>query len=137
MEISRGNGRKIRLYEKQLAALFFQKSIASFSYQRDVSTNRTHGSRHYCFREQSNLHQLCGLWYFSNQIWTFFLFQQRPQLPGWKIQSFHERCLKFQIVLKAFKFKRMKAFAIFKNELWCLVVACFDKLAKQKRCKFV
>ena len=28
------------------------------------------------------------------------------------------------------KFKRMKAFARFKNEIWCMNMACVDKLAK-------
>ena len=39
-----------------------------------------------------------------------------------------------KITLATRKFKRIKAFAGFKNEIWCMDLACVEKLAKVNNC---
>ena len=54
------------------------------------------------------------------------------RLPVSKVRQFlHSKhsCTKF--TLAARKFKRMRAFAIFRNEIWCMDLAYVDKLAKE------
>ena len=64
--------------EKQLqnhSSIFILKNqLACFSYQHSVSF--THDLQHYCFLGQTGLHQLCGLWQVSRQIWTFFFWSK-------------------------------------------------------------
>ena len=47
-------------------------------------------------------------------------------------QSSHSKHFYTKFTLATRKFKRMKAFARFKNEIWCMDWACVDKLAKDK-----
>ena len=48
-----------------------------------------------------------------------------------KVRQFlHSKPSYTKFTLATRKFKRMKAFAIFKNEIWCMVLAYVDKLAK-------
>ena len=54
------------------------------------------------------------------------------RLPVSKVRQFlHSKtsCTKF--TLAARKFKRMRAFARFRNEIWCMDLAYVDKLAKE------
>ena len=49
-------------------------------------------------------------------------------LPVSKVTQF----LLLKFTPDTFKFKRMKAFARFKNEIWCMDLTYVDKLAKAK-----
>ena len=54
------------------------------------------------------------------------------RLPASKIRQFlHSNDLYTEFTLAARKFKRMKAFARFRNEIWCMDLAYVDKLAKK------
>ena len=47
-------------------------------------------------------------------------------------QLLHSKPSSTKFTLATRKFKRMKAFAKFKNEIWCVDLAFFNKLAKDK-----
>ena len=52
-------------------------------------------------------------------------------LPVSKVRQFlHSKPSYTKLTLATRKFKRMKAFARFKNEIWCMDLAYVDKLAK-------
>ena len=54
------------------------------------------------------------------------------RLPVSKVrQFFHSRDSYAKFTLAARKFKRMRAFARFRNEIWCMDLAYVDKLAKE------
>ena len=50
-------------------------------------------------------------------------------MKGWTVFIFTDSYTKF--TLAARKFKRLRAFARFRNEIWCMVLAYVDKLAKE------
>ena len=53
-------------------------------------------------------------------------------LPVSKVRQFLDSKDSFtKFTLAALKFKRMRAFARFKNEIWCMDLAYVDKLAKE------
>ena len=54
------------------------------------------------------------------------------RLPVSKVRQFlHSKDSYTKFTLTARKFKRMRAFARFKNEIWCMDLAYVDKLAKE------
>ena len=54
------------------------------------------------------------------------------RLPVSKVRQFlHSKASFTKFTLAARKFKRMRAFARFKNEIWCMDFAYVDKLAKE------
>ena len=54
------------------------------------------------------------------------------RLPVSKVRQFlHSRASYTKFTLAARKFKRMRAFARFRNEIWCVDLAYVDKLAKE------
>ena len=54
------------------------------------------------------------------------------RLPVSKVgQFFHSKASNRKFTLAARKFKRMRAFAIFRNKIWCMDLAYVDKLAKE------
>ena len=54
------------------------------------------------------------------------------RLPVSKVRQFlHSKASNTKCTLAARKFKRMRAFARFRNETWCINLAYVDKLAKQ------
>ena len=54
------------------------------------------------------------------------------RLPVSKVrQFFHSKDSYTKFTLAARKFKRMRAFARFRNEIWCMYLAYVDKLAKE------
>ena len=54
------------------------------------------------------------------------------RLPVSKVRQFlHSKASHTKVTLAARKFKRMRAFARFRNEIWCMDLACVDKLAKE------
>ena len=54
------------------------------------------------------------------------------RLPVSKVRQFlHSKDSFTKFTLAARKFKRMRAFARFKNEIWCMDLAYVDKLAKE------
>ena len=54
------------------------------------------------------------------------------RLPVSKVRQFlHSKDSYTKFTLAAQKFKRMRAFARFRNEIWCLDLAYVDKLAKE------
>ena len=55
------------------------------------------------------------------------------RLPWSKVRQFlHSKDSSTKFTLAAGKFKRMRAFARFRNEIWCMDLAYVDKLAKEK-----
>ena len=53
-------------------------------------------------------------------------------LPVSKVRQFlYSKDSYAKFTLAAQKFKRMRTFARFKNEIWCMDLAYFDKLAKE------
>ena len=55
----------------------------------------------------------------------------KPSYTVSKVRQFlHSKPSYTKFTLATRKFKRMKAFAIFKNEIWCMDLAYVDKLAK-------
>ena len=63
------------------------------------------------------------------------LYATWQKLAGYQYQrldSFYiQRILKTKCTLAARKFKRMRAFARFRNEIWCMDLTYVDKLAKE------
>ena len=54
------------------------------------------------------------------------------RLPVSKVRQFiHSKDSYAKFTLAARKFKRMRAFARFRNEIWCMDLAYVDKLAKE------
>ena len=54
------------------------------------------------------------------------------RLPVSKVRQFlHSKDSYTKFTLAARKFKRMRAFAKFRNEIWCMDLAYVDKLAKE------
>ena len=54
------------------------------------------------------------------------------RLPVSKVRQFlHSKDSYTKFFLAAQKFKRMRAFARFRNEIWCMYLAYVDKLAKE------
>ena len=54
------------------------------------------------------------------------------RLPASKFRNFLNSKASYRnITLEARKFKRMRAFARFRNEIWCMNLAFVDKLAKE------
>ena len=54
------------------------------------------------------------------------------RLPVSKVRQFlHSKGSHTKIILAAKKFKRMRVFARFRNEIWCMDLAYVDKLAKK------
>ena len=54
------------------------------------------------------------------------------RVPVSKVKQFlHSKDSYTNFTLAARKFKRMRAFASFRNEIWCMDLACVDKLAKE------
>ena len=54
------------------------------------------------------------------------------RLPVSKVRQFlHSKDSYTKFTLAARKFKRMRAFARFRNEIWCMYLAYVDKLAKE------
>ena len=54
------------------------------------------------------------------------------RLPVSKVRQFlHSKASYTNITLAARKFKRMRVFARFRDEIWCMDLAYFDKLAKE------
>ena len=54
------------------------------------------------------------------------------RLPVSKVRQFlHSKASYTKLTLAARKFKRMRAFARFRNEFWCMDLAYVDKLAKE------
>ena len=54
------------------------------------------------------------------------------RLPVSKVRQFlHSKASYTKFTLAARKFKRMRAFARFRNEIWCMDLAYVDKLAKE------
>ena len=54
------------------------------------------------------------------------------RLPASKVRQFlHSKVSYKKFTLAARKFKRMRAFARFRNEIWCMDLAYVDKLAKE------
>ena len=54
------------------------------------------------------------------------------RLPVSKVRQFlHSKDSYTKFTLAAQKFKRMRAFARFKNEIWCMDLAFVDKLSKE------
>ena len=55
------------------------------------------------------------------------------KLPLSKVRQFlHSKVFYTKFILVARKIKRMRAFARFRNELWCMDLAYVDKLAREK-----
>ena len=58
------------------------------------------------------------------------------RLPVSKVrQSLHSKASYTNFIKATRKFERMRAFARFRNETWCMDLANVDKLAREKRCK--
>ena len=56
------------------------------------------------------------------------------RLPVSKVKQFlYPKASYTKFTLAARKFKRMRAFARFRNEVWCVDLAYVDKLAKENR----
>ena len=54
------------------------------------------------------------------------------RLPVSKVRQFlHSKASYTKFTLEARNFKRMRAFARFRNEIWCMDLAYVDKLAKE------
>ena len=54
------------------------------------------------------------------------------RLPVAKVRQFlHSKASYPKFILAALKFKRMRAFARFRSEIWCMDLAYVDKLAKE------
>ena len=54
------------------------------------------------------------------------------RLPVSKVRRFlHSKASYTKFTLAAGKFKRMRAFARFRKKIWCMDLACVDKLAKE------
>ena len=54
------------------------------------------------------------------------------RLPVSKVRQFlHSKASYTKFILAARKFKRMRAFARFRNDIWCMDLAYVDKLAKE------
>ena len=54
------------------------------------------------------------------------------RLPASKVRQFsHSKASYTKFTLAARKVKRMRAFARFENEIWCMHLAYVDKLAKE------
>ena len=59
-------------------------------------------------------------------------FAKASRLPVSKVRQFlHSKASFTKITLETRKFKRMRAFARFKNEIWRMDLAYVDKLAKE------
>ena len=57
------------------------------------------------------------------------------RLPVSKVRQFlYSKASYTKFTLAARKFKRMRAFARFKNEIWCMDLAYVDKLTKENNC---
>ena len=55
------------------------------------------------------------------------------RLPVSKVRQFlHSKVFYTKFTFAAQNFKRMRAFARFRNEIWCMDLAYVDKLAKEK-----
>ena len=60
------------------------------------------------------------------------LYTTWPKLAESKFKQFsHSKASYTKFTLAAQKFKRMRAFARFRNEIWCMDLAYVDKLAKE------
>ena len=58
------------------------------------------------------------------------------RLPVSKVRQFlHSKDFYTKFILAAEKFKRMRAFARFRNEIWCMDLAYVDKMAKENNGK--
>ena len=55
------------------------------------------------------------------------------RLPVSKVRQFlHSKASYTKFILATRKFKKMRAFARFKNEIWCMALAYVDKIGKRE-----